>query len=61
MIAYSGVWLLIALSFNMWALLAVLRSDSRLTTRLLWALPLLLLPGIGFVAWFLIGPRDARG
>lgn len=60
MIEYFGLWMLIALAFNMWAWLSVMRSDARLTTRLLWTIPLLLLPGIGFLAWFLIGPREAR-
>lgn len=59
MIQYVGLWVLIALSFNVWALLSVLQSGVAWTQRLLWALPLLCLPGLGFIAWFVLGPRRA--
>lgn len=60
MIQYLGLWLLIALSFNMWAILSVLQSDAKWVTRLCWALPLLCLPGFGYIAWYLLGPRAVR-
>lgn len=60
MIQYLGLWVLIALSFNMWALLSVVQSHAKWSTRLLWAIPLLCLPGLGYVAWYLLGPRAAR-
>ena len=58
MIQYLGLWVLLALTLNMWALISVLRSKARLTTRALW-LVILLLPGLGFVAWYLLGPRES--
>ncbi len=60
MIEYLGLWLLIAVSLNMWAWLAVARSGRSLLVQFLWTLLLLVLPGIGFLAWFLIGPRSAH-
>ena len=60
MIEYLGLWLLIAVSFNMWAWLAVIQSGKSLLVQLLWTALLVVLPGIGFLAWFLIGPRSAR-
>lgn len=57
MIEYLGLWVLIALTLNMWALLSVLRAKASLTTKATWAVPLLLLPGLAFVAWYLMGPR----
>ena len=60
MIEYLGLWLLIALAFNMWAWLSVMRSGTGILARLLWTAVLVGLPGAGFVLWFLIGPRDAR-
>ena len=58
MIQYLGLWVLIALTLNMWALISVLRSDARLIAKAIWAAVLLLLPGIGFLAWYLLGPRQ---
>ncbi len=59
MIEYLGLWVLIALTLNMWALLSVLRSGASWTGRGLWIILLLCLPGLGFVGWFLIGPRQS--
>ncbi len=58
MIQYLGLWVLLALTLNMWALISVLRSRAPLTTRAIWCV-VLLLPGIGFVAWYLLGPRQS--
>lgn len=57
MIDHAGLWLLIALSVNMWALISVLRSGTRPLWRIAWAL-VLLVPVLGFVLWFLLGPRE---
>jgi len=57
-IQYLGLWVLLALTLNMWALISVLRSGAPLRTRAIW-LVILLLPGIGFVAWYLLGPRES--
>ncbi len=59
MLQYLGLWLLTAWAFNMWAWLSVMRSGRGLFARLIWTLILALLPGIGFLAWFLIGPRES--
>ena len=58
MIEYLGLWVLLALSMNMWALLSVLGAEASLTGKALWAVALLGLPGIGFVAWVFAGPRQ---
>ncbi len=57
MIEYLGLWVLLALSLNMWALLSVLDAEASLTGKALWAIVLLVLPGLGFVAWVIAGPR----
>ncbi|NNE82241.1 MAG: hypothetical protein HKN18_18375 [Silicimonas sp.] len=56
MIEYLGLWVLIALAINMWVLISVVGANARLTTRALWGV-ILLVPVIGFFAWFLLGPR----
>ena len=60
MFQYAGLWLLIVLAFNMWAWLSVMRSGTGLMSRLIWTAILFAFPGIGFVAWFLIGPREKK-
>ncbi|MGR3511362.1 MAG: hypothetical protein ACU0GG_01255 [Paracoccaceae bacterium] len=57
MIEYLGLWVLIALSFNMWALQSVIAAQATLLGKLIWALVLVTLPSIGFFVWYLFGPR----
>ena len=56
MIEYLGLWVLIALAINLWVLISVIGSNAPLATRVLWVV-VLLVPVIGFVAWYLLGPR----
>ena len=60
MVEYLGLWVLLALTLNMWALQAVLGSASRWTVKTLWAALLIAVPGLGFLAWYLLGPRSAQ-
>ena len=59
MIEYIGLWVLMALAVNMWALISVFAAPAPWTVRGLWTL-VLLLPVLGFVAWYLLGPRGQR-
>lgn len=58
MIQYAGLWLLVAIAFNMWAWLSVIRSGTGLYSKLIWTAILAVFPGIGYMAWYLIGPRE---
>ena len=60
MIHYLGLWLGFGVAFNMWYWLSVLLSGARPLSRLIWTLVLVCLPAIGFVAWLVLGPREAR-
>jgi hypothetical protein len=59
LIQYLGLWVLIAYAFNMWGWLSVIGSGARWTSRAVWTLLLFALPGIGFLGWYLLGPRQA--
>ncbi|HUH13929.1 MAG TPA: PLD nuclease N-terminal domain-containing protein [Longimicrobiales bacterium] len=48
---------LLILVLNLWALMEVLGSDAPTGRKLLWTLFVVLLPGIGVVAWLFRGPR----
>lgn len=57
---YLGLWLLVAMAFNIWALLSVFGARPGALRLLFWSAILLCLPVIGFAAWYLLGPRAAR-
>ena len=57
MLEYLGLWVMIALAVNMWALISVLRVSLPWLKKAIWTL-VLLVPVLGFLAWFLLGPRE---
>ncbi|SMX24814.1 hypothetical protein [Boseongicola aestuarii] len=56
---YLGVALLFAWAVNIWVFMGVYDTRPGLSRLALWAV-VLLIPVLGFVAWYLVGPRPAR-
>lgn len=59
MIQYLGLGTLALMTLNMWALLSVLASTANARSKVVWAVLLLVFPGLGFLGWYLLGPRRA--
>lgn len=57
---YAGLFLLLAQTMNMWAWLSVIQSGAGLIAKAIWTLALVVLPGVGFLIWYIVGPRQAR-
>lgn len=57
MIQYFGLIWLGLLTLEFWAALSVWSSSARMRSKAGWTLALLLLPLLGLIGWFLIGPR----
>lgn len=55
----KGLFGLIVLALDIWALIATLGSNETTGKKILWVLLILILPVIGFIAWFFAGPRPA--
>ena len=47
---------LIGLLLVIWAIVGIMQSGADSVTKLIWVLIVLILPLVGFVLWFLIGP-----
>ncbi|QEQ97510.1 PLDc N-terminal domain-containing protein [Neptunomonas concharum] len=56
-IEISGILGLLILIFDIWAVIQTLQSPTSTGTKLLWVLLILLLPVIGLILWFFMGPR----
>lgn len=54
---FYGIGGLILLVLNIWALVHVIGSNASTGAKVLWALFIILLPLIGFIAWLIAGPR----
>ena len=51
---------LIILALDIWAIISVIGSNDKTLNKVLWVLGILLLPVVGFIAWFFLGPRANR-
>jgi hypothetical protein len=50
---------LLALVFNVWALIQLGESRASRSLRALWITVILVLPLLGFMIWLIAGPRSA--
>lgn len=50
----------VILVVDFWALYEVLGSAVTATSKVLWTLLVVALPGIGFVVWLVSGPKRTR-
>jgi hypothetical protein len=56
----GGIWGLLILAGDIWAILNIFQSAAPNVKKLLWTLVVLLLPVLGLILWFLLGPRGSR-
>jgi len=59
-IGYNGLWGLLVLAGDIWAVINIFQSSASNEKKLLWILLVLLLPVLGLILWFFLGPRDSR-
>jgi hypothetical protein len=51
-----GILSLIQLLLVIWALVGILQSSAAPVEKLIWVIIVLVMPLIGFLLWYLIGP-----
>ncbi|WP_164880080.1 PLD nuclease N-terminal domain-containing protein [Paenirhodobacter ferrireducens] len=59
MMHLNGVWGLVILALDLWALVSIVTSGRSTGSKVLWALLVILLPVLGFLVWLVAGPRAA--
>lgn len=55
-----GLFGLILLALDIWALVNVVGSGSSTGSKVLWVLFILILPLLGFLVWLFVGPRSSK-
>ena len=58
---YGGIVGLLILAGDIWAIINIVQSSTSNGKKVLWILLVLLLPLLGLVLWFFLGPRGRRG
>lgn len=58
---YNGIIGLIILVLDIWAIINIVKSSAPDTNKILWVVIVILLPLIGLILWFFLGPGKKRG
>jgi hypothetical protein len=58
---YRGsLWGILVLIADIWAIVNIFQSQADTTRKVLWTVLVLILPVLGFILWFFLGPRTGR-
>ena len=55
---YGGILGVLVLAGDIWAIINIFQSSVSNEKKLLWILVVVLLPLLGLILWFFLGPRD---
>ncbi len=56
----GGLYGLIVLIADVWALINIFQSSADTGRKVLWTVLVILLPVLGFILWFFLGPKTAK-
>ena len=59
MMEFGGLFGLLVLAANVWAILNIFQSSATTGTKALWIILVLVLPLLGVIIWYFAGPREA--
>ena len=59
-IEFSGILGFLVLVADIWAIVSVIGSNSTTGKKVLWVLLVLLLPVLGVILWYFLGPRAPK-
>ena len=59
-VGVNGLWGVLVLAADIWAIINIFQSSASNGNKVLWTVLVLLLPVIGLILWFLLGPRGSR-
>ena len=57
----SGLFGLLILIANIYAIVKVVQSGAGTPSKVLWIVLILVLPVLGLILWFLFGPKSSSG
>ncbi len=56
-IEVTGLFGLLILIFNVYAIVKIIQSKAETVKKVLWIVLILLLPVLGLILWWLLGPK----
>jgi hypothetical protein len=59
-VEYRGLWGLLVLIADVWAIVNIVQSSADTGKKVLWVVLVIVLPLLGFLLWLLLGPRTGK-
>jgi hypothetical protein len=56
----NGLWGLIVLAADIWAIINIFQSNTTTGKKVLWTVLVIVLPVVGFIIWFFAGPKSTK-
>jgi len=57
---YQGIFGLLVLIADVWAIVDIFLSSADTGTKVLWTVLVIVLPVLGLILWYFLGPRSGR-
>ena len=57
---YNGLFGMLVLAGDIWAIINILQGSVSNEKKLIWIIVVVLLPVLGLILWFFLGPRNGR-
>ncbi len=57
---YPGLWGLLVLIADVWAIVNIVQSGADTGKKVLWVVLVIVLPVLGFLLWLFLGPRTGK-
>lgn len=59
-VGYNGLWGLLILVADVWAIINIFQSSASNEKKLIWIVAVVLLPLLGLILWYFLGPRNGK-
>jgi hypothetical protein len=56
----QSLWGLLVLIADVWAIISIAQSSADTAKKVLWIVLVIVLPVLGFILWYFLGPRSGR-
>jgi Phospholipase_D-nuclease N-terminal len=57
---YNSLWGLLILAGDIWAIINIFQSSVSNEKKLIWTIAVVLLPLLGLILWYFLGPRNGK-
>jgi Phospholipase_D-nuclease N-terminal len=57
---YQGLFGLVVLIADVWAIVNIFQSSADTGKKVLWTVLVIILPVLGFILWYFVGPKTGK-